>query len=100
MRKTAETSHGLPVLAGRLQATLDRLVVRQLLEKGHAGILVGKRFAVHQRHIEEPAFEDAEFLVEALRKRALRDLGGISIRGVHFRIVAKHVARELIQRDD
>lgn len=67
-------------------------------KQGDAPILVGKRFAVHERHIEEepPVMRLAH--VEATGQREVSDLPGFRIGGKGLRRIAEQVARQLVER--
>ena len=63
-------------------------------------LLVGERFAVLERQVDELFLDGQQATVEALRHRMLRGRERERVCGERARRAAEHVARELVEHDD
>src|SRR5215216_8033513 len=72
----------------------------QAPEELHGPALVFQVLAVHERHVEEPALYRRQLPVVGMLHRVPGRLARFLVCGVHPRVTAIHVARELVEDDD
>src|SRR5262245_51312620 len=96
MGEAAEAADDVGVVLGIFQA----VVVAQRAVEGDAAFLVGQRFRVHERQIEERAQVLWHRLVEAALQRAVCARAGERIGRKGAGAAAEHVARKLVEHDD
>ncbi len=76
------------------------VLVSECLKQRHAAVLVGDRLRMHQRHIDELPQLHVHALVDAMLDRSLCGCKRKRVGCKGARIVAEHVAGELIEHDD
>ena len=95
MGEAAEAGDDVPVVNRPL---VKVRVLGQRARQLHDALLVFERLAVQQRHVKHAALVMGQFLVVTLVERVLGDGARHLVRGVCARIVAKDVARHLVQQ--
>ena len=106
VRKAAKAGHDVAVQDGVLQVvgqdvfqTFGRARV-QALKTGHAGVLLGQGFGVHQRHVDKHPASAGQGGVFAGVQRALAQGLGAGIAGKGAGLAPVDVAAELVQQQD
>jgi hypothetical protein len=95
MREPPEFLNDVTVLPRVAQ--LLRII--ELLEQSYTAILIEQRLGMHERQIEEVPHRQIHRPIEAARECAVGHGAGHRIRRKRARIVAKHVARKLIEQE-
>ena len=91
----AEAGDDIPVLF-RI-ANVER--VTELLEQSYRKVLIGKCFAVLERQVAEKPPCRLDLLIQALGMHLVREMQCLGITPEHAGGPAKHIARELVERD-
>jgi hypothetical protein len=80
----------------------ERLLLRVGLDRAEEldrALLVGERFRVLERDVEEPALDRGELPVEAARERSPGDLPRARVARERARRAAEEVSRQLVEED-
>src|SRR2546423_274881 len=96
MRESPEAANDTGMALGVFAELIIAVAARQL----KAAFLIRQVFRVHERQIEELALGMRDLPVEAAADCALGDAAGELVGRVRVPVVAKHVARKLVERDD